>query len=86
MINMLYNLSQLGMSKSKICITIMKQLEDQLSRLANDEKTTKSALIEKAVSFWLANKLKSDAKKMASLRFEDLPDEDEWSQIQNETD
>ena len=82
---MSYNL-QVGMSKNKICITIMKQLEEQLCKLANDEQTTKSALIEKAVSFWLANKLKSDAKKMAKLTFEDLPDEKEWSQIQNEID
>jgi hypothetical protein len=64
----------------------MKQLEEQLCKLAEDEQTTKSALIEKAVSFWLANKLKSDAEKMANLSFEDLPDEDEWVELQNETD
>ncbi len=79
-------LLQTGMSKSKICITLLKQLEQQLTKIAKDQKTTKSALIESAVDFWLKNKLKADAKKIAKIEFDDLPDEDTWLAIQGEID
>lgn len=62
----------------------MKQLEQQLGKIAKDQGTTKSALIETAVSFWLKEKLKSDGKKIAKLQFDDLPDEETWNLIQEE--
>jgi predicted transcriptional regulator len=70
-------------AKSRISITIDRNLDQMLSKLAKDLETSKSALFEEAMEKYLQHKLAEDAKALAEITFDDLPTEDEWIQIQS---
>ena len=69
-------------TKTRISITIMDQLDKMLEAMAERERVTKSALVERSVKKMFEEKLAEEARIIASMTFDDLPTEDEWMQIQ----
>ncbi|MBN1494336.1 ribbon-helix-helix domain-containing protein [Candidatus Peregrinibacteria bacterium] len=72
--------------KSRISITIFPAVNEMLEKLSKRENVSKSVLVEKAVKDFLKKQLEKDAKKLAKLKFSDLPSEDDWMQIQSNID
>lgn len=66
----------------RISITILPTLNKLLEEISKSEKISKSSLVEKLIEMHLSSKLKSEAKKLAKMKFDDLPTEDEWLLIQ----
>lgn len=74
----------MGASKKRISITIVDSLDEEVSKIAEDMQTSKSSIIESAVKSYLVDKLDRDTKELGEMNFSDLPDEDEWFDLQNE--
>ena len=74
-----------NIAKQRISVTIMPNTNFMLDKLVETTGASKSALIEKAVHNFLKDKLDEDSKALAQMNFDDLPLDDEWLQIQNET-
>lgn len=71
-------------TKTKLSVTISASLDQLLTQLAETTGTSKSALVERSLQALVTERLTDDAKKLASLSFNDLPSEDEWLALQNE--
>lgn len=69
-------------TRMRISITILPTLNKLLEEISKSEKISKSSLVEKLIEMHLSSKLKSEAKKLAKMKFDDLPTEDEWLLIQ----
>lgn len=69
--------------KSRISITINRNLDQMLGRMTKKIGISKSLLIEKAVEDYFQKTMEDDVKKLAKMKFKDLPTEDEWLEIQN---
>ncbi len=69
-------------TKAKVSFTIDPRLLHQLDQAAEAGKTSKSALMEKALKILMEKLLEEDAKKIAKMKFDDLPTEKEWASIE----
>ena len=69
--------------KTRISVTIVPQLAQMLEEIAENQQTSKSAVVENALHKLFKDKLAEDAKKLATLKFDDLPSEDEWAHLQS---
>ena len=74
----------MGATKKRISVTIIPTLAEFLEEFAKQTNTTKSAVVESALKYLSEKRLANDAKKLANMKFDDLPTEDEWLQIQTE--
>jgi metal-responsive CopG/Arc/MetJ family transcriptional regulator len=72
--------------KERITITIMPSLNETLEKISLNSGVSKSQLVEKAVKEMFKKKLNSDLKKLAKMKFDDLPNEDNWDLIQSKID
>ena len=70
--------------KTKISVTVSSHLAQLLEESAKFYETSKSAIVEQALQDLIEEKLAKDAKKLAKLKFDDLPSEDEWVLLQSE--
>ena len=72
-------------TKNRISITIMPKVDLMLREVADKNKLSKSAIVEIALSEYLQKQLAKEAKELAKMDFSDLPDEEQWQEIQAET-
>jgi metal-responsive CopG/Arc/MetJ family transcriptional regulator len=72
--------------KERISITIMPSLNETLEKISLNSGISKSQLVEKAIKEMFKKKLNSDLKKLAKMKFDDLPNEDNWDLIQSKID
>lgn len=70
-------------NKLRISVTIMPSINSMLEILCERTGLSKSALVEKALNDLLKKQLAADAKALSKMKFDDLPTEDEWLQIQS---
>lgn len=70
--------------KTKISVTVSSHLAQLLEESAKYYETSKSAIVEQALADMINERLAKDAKKLATMDFDDLPSEDEWVLIQSE--
>jgi metal-responsive CopG/Arc/MetJ family transcriptional regulator len=68
--------------KSRISITIAPMINDMLDKVSKRANISKSLLVEKALKSYLKGQLEADAKALSKLTFDDLPDENEWLNLQ----
>jgi hypothetical protein len=73
-------------AKTRISITIIPMVNVMLEKMSERTGASKSALVENALKDYLEKQLETDAKALAKLRFDDLPTDDEWQEIQSEAD
>lgn len=70
-------------TKKRISITIVPFIDSMLETVSKQSGVSKSSLVEKALNEYLKDRLDKDSKALANLDLEDLPSEDEWTQIQS---
>jgi predicted transcriptional regulator len=68
--------------KEKLSVSLSSSLVKLIESSAKATNRSKSELIEEALHRWVEHQLEEDAKKTAQITFDDLPSEDEWTQIQ----
>jgi metal-responsive CopG/Arc/MetJ family transcriptional regulator len=73
----------MSLSKTRISVTIIHQLAKMLEEIAQEKNVSKSSIVETALHDLIEEKMAKDAKKLASIKFDDLPTEDEWIEIQS---
>ena len=73
----------MSLSKTRISVTIIHQLAQILEEMAKERSVSKSSIVESALQDLVEEKMRKDAKKLAKMKFDDLPTEDEWLQIQS---
>ena len=73
-----------GVKKRRISVTITPSIDMMINQVSRNSDLPKSTIVEQALKYWFQNKLKSDAKKLANMKFDDLPNEKEWDALQNE--
>lgn len=78
-------MSRSAKAKTRISITIIPMVNVMLEKMSERTGASKSALVENALKDYLEKQLEADAKALARLRFDDLPTDDEWQEIQSET-
>ncbi len=69
--------------KARMSIILPKRLAEEVKNFSSNNNITQSFVIEKALSKWLKDKLEEDTKELAEMKFDDLPNEDDWSSIQS---
>lgn len=67
----------------RISITILPSLNKLLEELIEKNGESKSSLIEQAIKVYLEQKMEKDLQKLAKMKFDDLPTEEDWLKIQN---
>lgn len=70
-------------NKIRISVTIVPSIDNMLTKIANKSGESKSSLVEFALSKYLASKFEEDIKTLSQIKFDDLPSEDDWLQIQS---
>lgn len=68
-------------NKTRISITINPSTNQMLNNLTQISGISKSSLIEKAIKDLLKEQMSKDAKSLAKMKFDDLPNEDEWMDL-----
>ncbi|MFT7184117.1 MAG: metal-responsive CopG/Arc/MetJ family transcriptional regulator [Oceanicoccus sp.] len=71
-------------TKKKISVTISSILFRELEESVELTGLNKSSIMELALKSYLASRLVDEAKKIASIKFDDLPSEEDWLILQNE--
>lgn len=66
-------------------ISISSYIYDLLEDETRAKTANKSQIVESALRSMFKSKLEDDAKKLSKIKFDDLPSEDDWLAIQNET-
>ena len=74
----------MAVTKTKISVSISNMLAMFLEEQAKLENTSKSALVEKSLKQMIDDRMEKEAKIIAKTKFDDLPTEDEWLEIQSE--
>jgi len=72
-------------NKKKMSISISSYIYDLLEDETRAKTANKSQIVESALRSMFKSKLEDDAKKLSKIKFDDLPSEDDWLAIQNET-
>lgn len=68
--------------KQNLSISLSIELIKQLDLLKDKLWISRSETVEKLMKESLESKLISDAKALAKMKFDDVPNEDEWVLIQ----
>lgn len=77
-------MTQTKSNKRKISISILPTLDDMVQKISESSGSSKSAIIEIALKRFIEVQLEKDAKSLAKIKIDDLPNEDEWIQIQSD--
>ena len=72
--------------KTRISVTILPNLNLMIEKESKRLGISKSELVEEAIKKLLKNQLIEDAKKLATLKFKDLPSDEEWASLDSELD
>jgi predicted transcriptional regulator len=72
-------------TKARISVTINPELAALLDEIAEADKVSRSEIVERSLQEMMDRRMKREAKIIASMTFDDLPSEEEWLIIQNET-
>ncbi len=67
---------------SRISALLPTLLTEELKKHSKEEKITQSSIIQQALELWIKTKLDQDTKDLVQINFNDLPDENEWLEIQ----
>lgn len=70
-------------TKTRISALLPNMLVLEIRNEAKEKNSTLSAILEEAVKNWFEKQLAEDAKALSALKFDDLPTEDEWVQVQS---
>lgn len=76
-------MSTLIKEHNRISIKIKPTLNSLLEKIEKQSGISKSAIVEAAIENYLKKRLYKDSKKLSTLRFDDLPTEEEWLSIQS---
>lgn len=68
---------------ARISALLPSSLVEEVKKTSEEESTTQSSVIKRALESWFKCKLRKDAKALSKINFEDLPSEDEWELIQS---
>lgn len=68
----------------RISAILPANLVNEVRKASRLENIPQSSVIKRAIECWLNDRLKRDAKKLAQIKFDDLPSEDDWLLIQPE--
>lgn len=71
-------------TKKKISVTISSILCRELEESVELTGLNKSSIVELALKSYLADRLEDEARQIASIKFNDLPSEEDWLILQNE--
>lgn len=69
--------------KQRISALLPEFLVSELKNESEDKNITQSAIIQKALEIWFAQKMKKDLKELSKIEFKDLPSENEWHDLQS---
>ena len=75
----------MSVSKTRISVTIIHQLARMLEEIAETDNVSKSEIVERSLKEMMEDRMAKDAKALAAMTFDDLPSEEDWLIIQNET-
>lgn len=75
----------MGLTKTRISVTIIPQLAKMLEEIAETDNVSKSEVVERSLREMVNDRMARDAKALAAMTFDDLPSEEDWLIIQNET-
>lgn len=75
----------MSVTKTRISVTIIHQLAQMLEEIAETDNVSKSEVVERSLKKMMNDRMASDAKALAAMTFDDLPSEEDWLIIQNET-
>jgi hypothetical protein len=70
------------LTKARISAMLPVYLIGSIKNFAKRENTTQSSIIERALKEQFEKKIAQDAKDLSKMKFDDLPSENEWLQIQ----
>lgn len=70
-------------TKVRISVTIHPNLDNMLQKSIEKSGSSKSALVEQALTSYFKKSFVKDIKLLAKMKFEDLPSEDDWLEIQS---
>jgi hypothetical protein len=70
-------------TKIRITVTILPSINNLLEKVCKRSGLSKSLLVEQSIKDFLQERLEEDSKALANIKFDDLPSEDEWSDIQS---
>ena len=73
---------QIKSKTTRISALLPSALVEEIEKESEGQSTTKSAIIKNALELWLNRKLDRDSKKLAKLKIDDIPSEEEWELIQ----
>ncbi len=68
---------------TRVSALLPTTLVDEVRRYSNSEQVTQSLVIQRALESWVKVKLNQDTKDLAKMNFDDLPDENDWLNIQS---
>ncbi len=68
---------------TRVSALLPTTLVDEVRRYSNSEQVTQSLVIQRALESWVKVKLNRDTKDLAKINFDDLPDENDWLNIQS---
>lgn len=66
----------------RISVLIPRHIADEVGRISDMESKTQSEIINKMFENWFNEKLSQDAKFLSSIKFDDIPTEEEWMAIE----
>lgn len=69
--------------KQNLSLSLSKDLIEQIDSLKNKLWLSRSEVTEKLLKESIDKQLMEDAKKLSTIKFDDLPNEEEWIVLQN---
>lgn len=67
-------------------VSLPQKLVEEIERISEENSTTKSFVVKKALNDMFSKKLENDLNDLSKMKFDDLPSEEDWLIIQNECD
>jgi len=74
------------MSVEKISLSLPSELLAEIDLHVNNNNISRSAFFKDMSKQWFLKKMEKDLKDLSKMKFDDLPNEDDWLIIQNECD
>lgn len=68
---------------TRISALLPLNLVEEVKKISIEKNITQSSIIKKALESFIINKLDKDTKKLAKIKFTDLPKEEDWDLIQS---
>ncbi len=68
---------------SRMSALLPTLLVEEVKKYSNTKQITQSLVLQKALESWINTKLDQDTKELAKINFDDLPNENEWLELQS---